>query len=682
MKELFVIDGTNLINVLSPNTEPEKRKLGGLLQLLLELIDRKNSFFCYFDASTRFMFEEGSYDRQMYDILIGLRISDYFEQVQGGVLADKLVLKLADETNSRVISMDTFSQFYEEFPWTEQDKEHRLIPADIIQNFLRLDKLDIKLEMIEKQTKEMTLELINLLEGERGNLVGIIKKYDTTRRFGLIKRTKGGPTLLFHKRQVIDDNLDYTIVGQAVEFKVGFRFNKGKQMIDFCAADIKETEKFEDENPLTDAEKFEQFQKENIELKELSAGLRKRNRELNNIINELRAEDELKVQVIEERDEKIEFLEAEIKALKSNQKQTQTTYEIQLEQSRVEQNELAIAFDMQEQKIRNLDHDLKETLHLFKHNKIDPTEVILYEKLKQNYQLLQYSMKQKEARIIFLRNNIQALYDEIETNNIEENKNDVSELLSKINQLETVNSDLQNKLESLKTNNISVIEADKNEAIQLSENIEQSTSNRIFKTNNITTEDAKNWWFSLSSEWQMAFSKVVLMKDEITTLPSFEELLTILKLENLEIIGERILFGGFNRLTYRLKDFTGLQELRFLENINLSGHDIIDCKGLEPLRQLKTLNLTSNNLKSVEYYTAFANITELILRDNLLESLSGVEQFKNLEYLDISSNDRLIDLKVLDSLEKLEVLQVGYAPNLEQAIIRLKMLRSDLDIRQ
>ena len=214
MKELYVIDGTNLINVLSVDTEPDERRLGGLLQLLLAILDRNETFFCYFDASTRFMFREGSVDRQMYDILIGLRIFDYFEQVKGGVQADKLILQQADATDSRVISMDTFTQFYDEFPWIEQDGDFRLITADVIQNHLRVDKLKIKAEMAEKQTKEMCLEMINLLELERGNLLGTIKKYDASRRFGLIKRAKGGPTLLFHRNQVTDRGLDYTISGQ------------------------------------------------------------------------------------------------------------------------------------------------------------------------------------------------------------------------------------------------------------------------------------------------------------------------------------------------------------------------------------------------------------------------------------------------------------------------------------
>lgn len=92
------------------------------------------------------MFEEGSIDRQMYDILIGLRIFDYFEQVKGGVQADKLILLQADETDSRVISMDTFTQFYDEFSWIERDGDFRLITADVIQNHLRVDKLEIKTE--------------------------------------------------------------------------------------------------------------------------------------------------------------------------------------------------------------------------------------------------------------------------------------------------------------------------------------------------------------------------------------------------------------------------------------------------------------------------------------------------------------------------------------------------------
>ena len=200
--ELFVIDGTNLINILSVNTEPEERKLTPLLKLLLVLLDNGASFFCYFDASTRFMFREGSMDRQMYDIIIGIRISDYFEQTKGGVQADKLILQQADAINSRVISMDNFTQFYEEFPWLETDADYRLVQADVIQGLLRVDKLDLKLPLEEKVTKESTIELINRLEYERGNLVGSIKKYDQSRRFGLIKRAVGGPTLLFHRNQV------------------------------------------------------------------------------------------------------------------------------------------------------------------------------------------------------------------------------------------------------------------------------------------------------------------------------------------------------------------------------------------------------------------------------------------------------------------------------------------------
>lgn len=695
MKELYVIDGTNLINVLSVDTEPNERSFGGLLQLLLAILDRNETFFCYFDASTRFMFREGSIDRQMYDILIGLRIFDYFEQVKGGVQADKLILQQADATNSRVISMDTFSQFYEEFDWLERDGEHRLIQADVIQNQLRVDKLDIKLQLVEKLTKEMTLEMINLLEAERGNLFGSIKKYDTARRFGLIKRAKGGPTLLFHKNQVIDRNLDYTISGQTVNFKIGFRFNKGKKMFDFCAADIKESKEVLEEETVTDSEKLKQYKKENVSLKELVAGLKKRNRDLNNDMRNLESDVATKDQMIEEKEDRIAALEAELKQLKSQQKQQEETYQEQVEKVRAERNELAIAVDFQEQKIQSLDDDLQETLKLFKDHKIDATDLVMYEQMKDNYKLLQSSVQKKEARITFLRNNIQMLHNELEQLESIDLVQEVQTLKQKIISLERVNFELQQRLENISSTDLQsnidkkiveekVIDEKEQQVAEIIKKIPQQPVTKLSTKSVflISDKDLTNWWRSLSDEWQMALNKAFFSRKEITTKPSNEELQRLLKTENIEIIGERIFFGGFTRLTFKLSDLSGLKELQFLESINLSGHNIVETNGLGHLKNLKSLNLTSNNLTTIGQSSAFKNVSTLIIRDNLLMTLDGLEQFKNLEFLDISNNENLISLQALDSLEKLEVLQVGYAPNLKRSIIRLKMLNPKIEVRE
>jgi cold shock CspA family protein/uncharacterized small protein (DUF1192 family) len=668
MKELYVIDGTNLINVLSIDTEPEQRKFGPLLQLLLAILDRNESFFCYFDASTRFMFEEDSIDRQMYDILIGLRIFDYFEQVKGGVQADKLILQQADATDSRVISMDTFTQFYEEFSWIERDGDFRLISADVIQNNLRVDKLGIKTEMLEKQTKEMCLEMINRLEVERGNLLGIIKKYDTSRRFGLIQRAKGGPTLLFHRNQVIDKGLDYTISGQTVTFLIDFRFNKGKKKFDFCAADIEESKTEIEAETVTDAEQLKQYQEENIQLKELIGGLKERNRDLNDNLHNLEADVELKNQFIEEKSDKIEALEAEIKRLKVEQKRQAETHQKEGEAMRLERNELAIAVGFQEQKIQNLDEDLQETLKLFKDNNIDATDLVMYEKMKTNYTVLQDSVKQKEARIIFLRNNIQMLHHELDHLESMDSVKEVQQLRYKIESLERVNTELQLQL------NVIIENKSKNKNENKSKKLNK-------KVTDLTNDDLKNWWRGLTNEWQMAFNQVFFTRGEVTNLPSPEELKSLLATEKIEIIGERILFGGFKRLTFKLSDFSGLTELQFIESVNLSGHNISNTNGLNHLNHLKVLNLTGNNLTQIGYSAAFKSVTSLIVRDNLLANLEGLEIFENLEFLDISDNANLVSLSVLDKLEKLAVLRIGFAPNLKKQIVRLKMMQPNIEVR-
>jgi cold shock CspA family protein/uncharacterized small protein (DUF1192 family) len=668
MKELYVIDGTNLINVLSIDTEPEQRKFGPLLQLLLAILDRNESFFCYFDASTRFMFEEDSIDRQMYDILIGLRIFDYFEQVKGGVQADKLILQQADATDSRVISMDTFTQFYEEFSWIERDGDFRLISADVIQNNLRVDKLGIKTEMLEKQTKEMCLEMINRLEVERGNLLGIIKKYDTSRRFGLIQRAKGGPTLLFHRNQVIDKGLDYTISGQTVTFLIDFRFNKGKKKFDFCAADIEESKTEIEAETVTDAEQLKQYQEENVQLKELIGGLKERNRDLNDNLHNLEADVELKNQFIEEKSDKIEALEAEIKRLKVEQKRQAETHQKEGEAMRLERNELAIAVGFQEQKIQNLDEDLQETLKLFKDNNIDATDLVMYEKMKTNYTVLQDSVKQKEARIIFLRNNIQMLHHELDHLESMDSVKEVQQLRYKIESLERVNTELQLQL------NVIIENKSKNKNENKSKKLNK-------KVTDLTNDDLKNWWRGLTNEWQMAFNQVFFTRGEVTNLPSPEELKSLLATEKIEIIGERILFGGFKRLTFKLSDFSGLTELQFIESVNLSGHNISNTNGLNHLNHLKVLNLTGNNLTQIGYSAAFKSVTSLIVRDNLLANLEGLEIFENLEFLDISDNANLVSLSVLDKLEKLAVLRIGFAPNLKKQIVRLKMMQPNIEVR-
>ena len=677
MKELYVIDGTNLINVLSEGESSEGCRLGGLLQLLLTILERDETFFCYFDASTRFMLEEGSIDRQMYDILIGLRIFDYFEQVKGGVQADKLILQQATATQSKVISMDTFSQFYETYPWLVQEEEFRLIQADVIQGFLRVDKLGIKIELLEKQTKEMMLKIINILEAERGNLIGNIKKYDAARRFGLIKRVKGGPTLLFHKNQVLDKNLDYTISGQTVHFNIGFRFNKGKNKFDFCADNIKESDIEIKEDTVTDIEQLQAIEAENKSLKELITGLKKRNRELNDERRELKADVSAKAQIIDEKEKEYNVLENRFLLFKEEQKAKENQCWEEVQRIRNERNELAIAVDFQEQKIERLDRDLKETLRLFNHNKIDTTDLILYEQLKESYQALESTVNKKEARIIFLRNNIQMLHNELEALESTDLVQEVQFLKQRVLTLEKMNNTLKQRL-----NNITESESKSSDSVS-HESIKEKKAGVVLQ-DIISDDDLENWWKGLTEEWQVAFNKAVFSRKENTSKPSNDMLRHLLRADSVEIIGERIFLGDFRRLSFKLSDMSGLKELQFLKNINLSGHDISDIDVLHHLPNLTAINLTSNSIEylSDRFYYTFENVTALVIRDNLLRNLKGIRQFKNLEFLDISNNEKLTSLEDLYHLDKLQTLKVGFAPKLKLEIAKLQEYYPALEINE
>ena len=678
MKELYVIDGTNLINVLSEGTQPDERRIGGLLQLLLAILERNETFFCYFDASTRFMLKEESIDRQMYDILIGLRIFDYFEQVKGGVQADKLILQQATDAQSKVISMDTFSQYFETYPWLEQEGEYRLIQADVIQGFLRVDKLGIKIELLEQQTKEMMLKVINILEAERGNLIGSIKKYDAARRFGLIQRAKGGPTLLFHKNQVVDEQLDYTISGLAVQFSIGFRFNKGKQKFDFCADNIKESDITITEEIITDIEQLKAIQDENKALKELVAGLKKRNRDLNNDRRILEADVQTKTAAIEVKESAYNDLEHKFLEYKQEQKEQEDKCRDEINRIRHERNELAITVDFQEQKIASLDNDLQETLRLFSNNKIDTTDLILYEQLKDNFKLLEAAVSKKEARIIFLRNNIQMLHSELEELESKDLVREVQLLKQKVLSLEKVNNALEQRLKNIAANDLKSIDSENH----LSSLRQRDNSNIKVMTSD---EDIENWWKGLSEEWQMAYNKAVLSRKENTSKPSNDILRQLLKTESVEIIGDRIFLGDYRQLSFKLLDMSGLKELQYLKHINLSGHDIVEIKELGLLHQLTSVNLTSNSIEHLNQQDAdmvLKQVKTLILRDNLLQDLNGIAQFENLEFLDISNNEKLLSLEGLYHLKTLRTLKIGFAPKLKVEIARLQGIRPELEIKE
>ena len=233
----------------------------------------------------------------------------------------------------------------------------------------------------------------------------------------------------------------------------------------------------------------------------------------------------------------------------------------------------------------------------------------------------------------------------------------MASLKSKIAELEQVNQKLKSRITSLEP---------------LPKKVEKPAPTpkpkKVLKQTKQTKGDLENWWLGLEEQWQKAFNKAVFSRGESTETPNTEELKALLKRTKLEIIGERIFFSNFKRLSFSLTNLSGLQELQNLKEINLSGHDLVSLDGLEHLKKLEVINFTSNSISKINGKHPFKSIKSLILRDNRLENLEGIENFEQLEYLDCSNNSTLKALNGVQTLKNLQTFHIGYIPNLSKEI--------------
>lgn len=719
MSEEYIIDGTSIIKKAE-----KERTLTPLLQLLLTLKQQGNNFYCYFDADTRYQFER-DIDKHIYQNIIKFGIDEHFVQVSN-LDADLPLLEQAAVTESTIISCDSFESFYENYPWLSNSK--RIVKAEVIAEQLIIEPLSINVE-VERNLVKLTSELIQILEKDAGRLEGTIHKYKKDRQFGFIKRTHTDKNLFFSKNSVSDKKLDFTVIGTEVTFKIGIG-NSGS-IYYFCAAEIREkeaiapekaVEQLADENKILKATK-DKIQEQTAEVKaelenqiqsiqEQHAQLEQENQALadelkiykgsnNETIKRLEAQKttlQADVDILKDESLKknglIEELRQEIEALKKER----TIIIASKKEKEAESNELAVVVNVQKEKLQDLDDDLKNTLQMFEFQDLDEAQSVQYQQLIKDYQIAMNALKRKNAKIVFLTNNVNDLRRQIILNHRQtggqdptENAN-IDELLARIQELERVNAELSIKRTrkpstSRRNTNTNIIEENQsdspyNEGPSSSRPSQLNESPKPREIKIIPYQELFDWWHNLNQDWQKAFNQGVLSRGEILQIPSEEQLRSIFERKKIDIVGSGILLYGLNQLSFKLKDISGLRDLKQVTELNLSGHDLTNMDGIDILPHLEFLNCTSNRISSLRSIKKLENLKTLIIRDNDLVNLDGAEEMEELEYLNALYNQKLRSIAGVEDLENLQVLCVpNYKTRIIKQLEKLKKANPTVEIK-
>jgi cold shock CspA family protein/peptidoglycan hydrolase CwlO-like protein len=725
IKREFVIDGTDLICNLT-----KERSLAPLLQLLIHLQQHEKPFYCYFDADTRYKFEK-DIDRQLYQSLIKFGLNDCFNQATGGD-ADRLILKQADDIDSIIISTNTFKTFSNDYEWL--NTPNRLTKPLLIDNQLVIESIGIHIPL-EMNTQILVVQLINALEKERDHLYGVVDRYKTDRDFGFIRRHTIDKKIFFHKKAVIDANLDFTKEGTPVSFKIEVDNSGG--IYYFCAIEIREKQVVSQDEVVEQlAAEREQLSASKSFLQQQAVELKNSfERELKEVVKQNKAlisdnealkeqlslhtgsENELIKRIKSERqefDKRVANLEEIIKgkdtiilALKKEIEQLNAQKKAALkalEQKVREINTQALTIDFQQEKIVNLDEDLKAALRLMQSPRLDQSESLLYEQLKEEYDILIKTIGQKNSQIAFLNNNLQDLQSQIEEVNspIPKTTSEIEQLIDKVKDLEINNQKLKLKIEDLENKNYQIITKSNKPKIIESENDQEVEAFEEGKTTVVSLSDEakqhrpkppqkviveatrtelENWWYNLEEQWKIAFSQAVLNRGEVTSIPEEDQLRSLFKRKKIDIVGNGILFFGLNQLSIKLTNLSGLCELSQIEELNISGHDLKDLSDLDHLENLIFLNCTSNQITTMEHIQELQTLKSLIIQDNDLFTLQGLEHLHQLEYFNCLYNGRLTTIGKIKMLPKLQVFKVdSYKTIIRMELKDLEKINPKLEV--
>jgi hypothetical protein len=152
----YIVDGLNVCH-----WHRGRPSLAPLLTLAIELVKRRCSLTCIFDASTSAEWLEGA-SLSAYRTLLASYPDDFVE-VSGGSRADEFILLRADTCGGCVISNDHFRKYERDFGWIRSTPS-RLIKGKVIAGNLLVPDLTIDIP-IKGRVPDLAADLASALAG-------------------------------------------------------------------------------------------------------------------------------------------------------------------------------------------------------------------------------------------------------------------------------------------------------------------------------------------------------------------------------------------------------------------------------------------------------------------------------------------------------------------------------------
>ena len=653
-RQKYFIDATN-VSYWHDTSNPTLKYLLKLLNVLV--FDKKETFFCIFDANTLHLIPEE--EREIYTYL--LSYNKHFHQVSGGKRADDYILSMADMYKANVISNDAYNDpKYSKYKWKDRSyKPTRLFMGEVIttldSNHLMLFDLDINV-IVENDIHGLYKQLEKYLNPPPKSYRGTIKYLSPKEGYGSIFYPQ--ETAVYFKYDAKKE-ADLYEVEQSVTFSIQKNKNGEEEArnLQIYYANYEGTiAQYEeakssgyifvedlDRNVFFYKSYFANANTPNIKLNEKvtfelgknSKGecaknikyvidYEKQNEELNNKVKELN-------QLLKDAGQKINEQQLLIKNLKSQQQNKEKPRGASGNRNQASGNKKQSSGSNRNNN-RNQNQDQQNQQH-HKGKKTQGKNVVQHSQNRKNrrsnpknkpekQQEAQNNQPEKQTeevvkqqpevkkRSIKIVPSTRTLKEE---KTKEESKKQTNEKQSKENQEQTpeAKNTKQTTTRKKPTTRRKKPANDKKTAAKRKKPVNRKTTNTKQQQND--EKKRVKWWNKLELPWKQAFN-VVLGNGETVVTPSDEELTKILNLKTLSFYK-----SSKNKLSFKLQNLSGISELTQLTRLNVAENEITSLKGVEKLRKLQVLNCNKNNIDSLKGIHNLISLTQLQCNHNPLD---------------------------------------------------------------
>lgn len=217
--------------------------------------------------------------------------------------------------------------------------------------------------------------------------------------------------------------------------------------------------------------------------------------------------------------------------------------------------------------------------------------------------------------------------------------------------------------DSVNTNLVRYVE------INYDDNKKQIKIVSIYTTKLNEKEDLRNWWNTLSLEWQQVFGKDMKVDDGLmlSQVRNYND--TVAMVDSIPIpIPDSRIYGLFLKIAdLNTLDLSGnavvtdlepLTRLSHLTSLNLSGTPVTDLMPLRNLNILEILDISGTGVSSLEPLRYCNHIQELNIENTGITDISILASYRDLTILNIS-NTGISDITPLAELTNLQDIKMS-----------------------